>query len=332
VTKDAIRSAEEAVLVEGYTDFLSLLGAGVPNVVASLGTALTVPQAALIHRFAPRIVLNYDGDAAGRAAMARAVPICYDKGLETRVVVLPDGLDPDGFIQKHGPEEYRNQLEKAVPALKFFIGQATAGKRMAVPEVKARVMREILAVIETSPDSIVRSEHLKQAAEALGADEREFRALSAKPEGAKKPAPGLGTFLPAEKRLLQIVLGSEDLRADIYAEIREGDFGGLKCEPIFGIILDWFKNGKDLIIHELQKELGPTLAPLLSVAMMERGQPPTLEEALECLLALRRSALEAEVKRLQAEIGPLERAGDSKAVQALLFKKQDLIKELMSLG
>lgn len=331
-TKDSIRTAGEAVLVEGYTDFLAVLRAGVPNAVASLGTALTGPQTGLIHRFAPRIILNYDGDAAGLTAMARAVPLCYDKGLETRVAVLPDGLDPDGFIQKHGPEEYRLRLEKAVPALKFVIGQAVAGKRMNVPEVKARVMREILAVIETSPDSIVRSEHLKQAAEALGADEREFRALSARPDRAEKAAEGPGRFLPAERRLLQIVIGADELRADIYAEIREGDFRGLKCEPIFGIILDWFKNDKDLIIHELQKEIDPSLAPLLSLVQMEQGQPPTLEEALDCLRALRRMSMEAEIKRLQADIGRLEKSGDAKAVQDLLFRKQDLIKELMSLG
>ena len=121
--------------------------------------------------------------------MARAVPLCYEKGLETRVVLLPDGLDPDGFILKHGPEEYRRRLESAAPALPFIISRAVAGQRMAVPEVKARVMRDILAVIETSPDSIVRSEHLRQAAEALGVDEREFRALSARRAGRTSSRP-----------------------------------------------------------------------------------------------------------------------------------------------
>jgi len=96
--------------------------------------------------------------------------------------------------------------------------------------------------------------------------------------------------------------------------------------------LDWFKNDKDLIIHELQKEIDPSLAPLLSLVQMEQGQAPTLEEALDCLRALRRMSTEAEIKCLQADIGRLERSGDAKAVQALLFRKQDLIKELMSLG
>jgi hypothetical protein len=219
-----------------------------------------------------------------------------------------------------------------VPALGFIISRAVAGKRMAVPEVKARVMREILAVIETSPDSIVRSENLKRAAEGLGMEETEFRALLARSRGKDRTAADPASFLPAERRLLQIVIGAGSLRSEIFAEVREGDFGGLKSEPIFAIILDWFKNGKDLVIHELQKEIGSSLAPLLSLAMMESGQPSTLEEALDCLRALRRTSIEAEVKRIQSEIGRLEKSGDGKGVQALLFRKQDLTKELMALG
>jgi DNA primase len=332
VTKENLRSSGEAVLVEGYTDFLALYAAGVTNVVASLGTALTPAQISLIHRFAPRIVLNYDGDSAGRTAMARAVPLCFEKGLETRVLVLPDNLDPDGFICKHGPDAYRKRLAGAGPALKFFIDQAVAGKRMAVPEVKAKVLREILAVIETSPDSIVRSEHLKEAAEALCVDEREFRGLSAQPGRETRPAADPAAFLPAEKRLLQIILARPELRPDLFSEVADQDFKGLKSEPVFAIILDWFRNGKDLIIHELQKEIGTSLAPLLSLAMLEQGQPPTFEEAIDCLRALRRTAKEAEVKRLQAEIARLEKAGDGQGVQALLFRKLDMIKELMALS
>ena len=203
---------------------------------------------------------------------------------------------------------------------------------MGVPEVKTRILRDILAVIETIPDAIVRSEHLRQAAEALGVDEREFRALSARAGGKDKIAADPVSFLPAERRLLQIVIGAEDLRSDIFAEVREDDFKGLKSEPIFAIIMDWFKNGKGLVIHELQKEIGPSLAPLLSLALLETGQPATVEEALDCLRALRRTSIEVEVKRIQAEIGRLEKSGDGKGVQDLLFKKQDLIRELMTLG
>ena len=138
----------------------------------------------------------------------------------------------------------------------------------------------------------------------------------------------------AEKRLLQILIESEELRPYIFAEVRDEDFKGLKSEPIFRIIriiLDHFKKNKDLIFHELQKEIDPSLSRQLSQALLEKGNPPTIEEALGCLCALQKSCKENELKRIQAELAREEKKGDRDKVQALLFQKQDLIKQIMAL-
>jgi DNA primase len=109
-TKEAVREAGELILVEGYTDFASLYQAGIRNVAASLGTALTPHQVDIARRAtghdSAKIIINYDGDAAGKNAAFRAVPLCFEKGVQTQVLVLPQGLDPDGFIRKHGPKTY----------------------------------------------------------------------------------------------------------------------------------------------------------------------------------------------------------------------------------
>jgi hypothetical protein len=135
----------------------------------------------------------------------------------------------------------------------------------------------------------------------------------------------------AEKRLLQILIESEELRPYIFAEVRDEDFKGLKSEPIFRIILDHFKKDNDLIFHELQKEIGPSLSWQLSQALLEKGNPPTAEEALDCLCALQKSCKENELKRIQAELAREEKKGDRDKVQALLFQKQDLIKQSLAL-
>ena len=101
-SKDAIRDAGTVILVEGYTDFSALFQAGIRNVVASLGTALTAWQVGQAMRFASRMVINYDGDSAGMAAAARAVPLGFEKGLNVEVLVLPEDKDPDAFIKKNG--------------------------------------------------------------------------------------------------------------------------------------------------------------------------------------------------------------------------------------
>ena len=331
-SKDAIRSAGESILVEGYTDFLSLYRAGFKNCVASLGTALTPQQVALVQRFAPRIAINYDGDAAGRTAALRAVPICFEKGLETRVLVLPDNLDPDGFLEKHGREAYLKLLDAAAPGLSFIIDASVAGKRMAVPEVKTKVLRSILDVIEAIPDAFIRSEYLTQAAQRLRVDEAVLRGLSA---GARKGSDGASAadadILPAEKRLLQILLEDPEIRRLVLAEVREEDFKGLKSEPVFGIMLSRFKKGNDVIFHELQKEIGPPLAGAVSRALADKGQPPSAEEAFDCLCALQVSCKESELKRIQAEIGGMEKDGDLGKLETLLRRKQTLTKQIMDL-
>jgi len=329
-SKDAIRTAGEAILVEGYTDFLSLYRSGFKNCVASLGTALTPRQVGLVQRFAPRIVVNYDGDAAGRTAALRAVPICFEKGVETRVLVLPDNLDPDGFIEKQGRDAYLALKDAAATGLQFVIDASVEGKRMSVPEVKAKVLRAVLEVIDAIPDAIVRSEYLTQAAQQLKADEAILRAMSGggktaeKPESADRP-------LYAETRLIQILIGDAEVRRKVLPEVREDDFEGLKSEPVFRIILDWFKKDKDFILHELQKEIGPALAPSVSQVLFEKGEPPTVEEAFDCLCALQVSCKESELKRIQAEIGGLEKKGENEKVESLLRRKQVLTRQIMDL-
>lgn len=329
-SKDAIRTAGEAILVEGYTDFLSLYRSGFKNCVASLGTALTPRQVGLVQRFAPRIVVNYDGDAAGRTAALRAVPICFEKGVETRVLVLPDNLDPDGFIEKRGRDAYLALKDAAATGLQFVIDASVEGKRMSVPEVKAKVLRAVLEVIDAIPDAIVRSEYLTQAAQQLKADEAILRAMSGggktaeKPESADRP-------LYAETRLIQILIGDAEVRRKVLPEVREDDFEGLKSEPVFRIILDWFKKDKDFILHELQKEIGPALAPSVSQVLFEKGEPPTVEEAFDCLCALQVSCKESELKRIQAEIGGLEKKGENEKVESLLRRKQVLTRQIMDL-
>jgi DNA primase (bacterial type) len=86
-------------LVEGYADYASLYQAGIQNVVASMGTSLTPQQVAQIIRYAPRVIINYDGDEAGIKAALRAVPICLEKGLQARVLILPEKLDPDNYLK-----------------------------------------------------------------------------------------------------------------------------------------------------------------------------------------------------------------------------------------
>ncbi len=330
VTKDAIRDAGEFILVEGYTDFLSLYQAGRRNVVASLGTALTPHQVGLAMRFAPKAVINYDGDAAGQTAAFRAVPLFFEKGVETRVLVLPENLDPDGFLKTRGTAAYDLLYPGAVSGLKFVIGYLSRGKRLDVPEVKTKVLRAVMDVVEAAPDAIVRSEYIRFTAEHLGVEEALLRSLSqGKPDELAARPPE--TFLPAEKRLLQILMENADFRPDVFAELNEEDVAGLKSGPIFAIILGLFAKNQDVNLSEMQKNIGPVLARELSQTLLEKRGTPSLEEALDCLCALRIAGKEAEIRRIQAEIAREEKSGERTKLDALMSRKLELTRQVMAL-
>ena len=327
-SKDAVRQAGEVILVEGYTDYLALFQAGIKNVVASLGTALTPSQLGLAARFAPRIVINYDGDAAGRTAAFRALPLCFEKGLETRVLVLPEDLDPDGYIKKYGVDAYRIAKDKAGTGIRFLLDQATRGQRLAVPEVKARVLQGLMPILENIPDAVIRSEYLRDAAETLGIDENVLRRISQPRPSAPADDPG-GEFNPAERRLLQILFENPSLRAPLLEELGEADTKGLNSEPVFRIIRGLFRKEKDLIFQDLQREIGPALSRRLSQALLAKGRPATIEEARDCVCALKAQARECELRELQARIARQDKEGG--AMSVLLKEKQDLLRQILAL-
>jgi DNA primase len=329
-TKEVVRETGELILVEGYTDFASLFQAGIRNLAASLGTSLTEHQVALAGRFAPRVTINYDGDEAGRNAAFRALPTCFEKGLQIKVLVLPQNLDPDEFIRQQGREPYLNLSKKAVPGLKFLVDSVVQSGRMDVPEEKARIVRTIVGVLEKIPDSLVRSEYLRLVSELLSVEESLLRQVIGK--GANEPdREESESFLPAEKRLLQILLEDSRIAALLEAKMKPEDYKGLKSEPAFTFILENSRKGKAVVFPELSQAVGAQLARRLSQISLEQIGRATEEEALDCLFSLRKTSLESQFLALQKEIVRCERNGEKERLCRLLGQKQSLARQILSL-
>jgi len=329
-TKDAVREAGAAVLVEGYTDLSALYQAGIRNVVASLGTALTAWQVGQLMRFAPRVIVSYDGDSAGLAAAARAVPLGFEKGLNVEVLVLPDGLDPDAFLKAHGRDKYQALLKKTVPGLDFLIDALTKGVRMSVPEEKGRIARAVVKEIEKVPDPVARSEYLRRAGSRLGVSEELLRTIVEAKAPEKAPEDG-GLFCPAEKRLLQILLGDPSIAPHIFAECDEEIFQGLRSQPVFENILACFRSDRDWSFPGLQGKVPQALLSQLARALFEKASAGSVEEAHECLRSLRKVHLQNRLKDIQQRIARSERAGEKEELLALLYQKQDVTKQILAI-
>ncbi len=163
--------AEKCYLVEGYTDVLSLHQAGIENVVASSGTALTSDQIRLIKRFTNNITIIFDGDEAGIKASLRGIDLVLEEGMNVKVLLLPDGEDPDSFAKKKGAQgfsEYVAENETDFIRFKTSLLMKDAEKD---PIVRSRLISDIIRSVSVIPNSITRSVYVKECSRLLNVDE-----------------------------------------------------------------------------------------------------------------------------------------------------------------
>ncbi|SCW69365.1 DNA primase [Mucilaginibacter sp. NFR10] len=170
--KKAIREQDNCYLVEGYADVLSVHQAGVENVVASSGTSLTTEQIKLIARFTKNITILYDGDAAGIKASLRGLDMILEEGLNVKVVLFPDGHDPDSFVQSKGSSAFKKHIEENKKDFILYKTQILLKEVGNDPIRKADVIREVVESIAKIPDSIKASVFIKECSSLLQIDER----------------------------------------------------------------------------------------------------------------------------------------------------------------
>jgi DNA primase len=164
-SKEAIRGEERVIMVEGYADLISLFQAGIQNVVASSGTALTQEQLNLLGRYSKTLILVYDADSAGSDATLRGVDLALEQDFDVRVVRLPQGEDPDTFVRKHGPKEFRKSVDASISFIDFKAQRFYQDGAFASPEKKAEAVRSIVQSIAKMSDELKRNFYVKEVAE-----------------------------------------------------------------------------------------------------------------------------------------------------------------------
>ena len=174
--KEPIRETGRALVVEGYTDLISLVQRGFRETVAVLGTALTLEQLRLLKRFSTDIYIFFDGDEAGRRAATRAFPLCVEAGLTGRGVFLPQGEDPDSFGQAQGREGLEALIDTAAPLEEFYFTQHAPPPEASAFQ-RAQAAKEAVAVLSPMTDTMARGTLLTQVAQRFGVSEEELRRL-----------------------------------------------------------------------------------------------------------------------------------------------------------
>lgn len=170
--KKAISEKDKCILVEGYMDVISMSQSGIENVVASSGTSLTEGQIRLIHRFTGNVTLIYDSDAAGIKASLRGIDMLLAEGLNMKVVLLPDGDDPDSFAQSHSSTEVEEYISAHETDFIRFKTEILLKDAANDPIARSKAISDIVKSISVIPDDIVRSLYVKECSRTLDIDEK----------------------------------------------------------------------------------------------------------------------------------------------------------------
>ncbi len=169
--KRELIKTDRCYLVEGYTDVLALHQAGIENVVASSGTALTPDQIRLIKRFTPNITILYDGDEAGIKASLRGIDLVLEEGMNVKVLLLPDGEDPDSYARSRSSDEFLEYIKENEADFIQFKTKLLLKNTENDPVAKARLITEVIRSVSVIPDTITRTVYIRECSKILKVDE-----------------------------------------------------------------------------------------------------------------------------------------------------------------
>ena len=345
-SKESIRLKKFAILVEGYLDLIALYQFGITNVAASLGTAFTPEQSKLLSRFTKKVVINYDGDSAGMNAARRAIEELLPQDFEIKVLVLPNGQDPDDFIRANGTEAYNEARGRAVPFLGFALDAAVKGRSITNPKQKAEAIEDMMPLLSVIKNPIQKRESFDQSMDYFRVEDQGLKrdlwqtvktGQKADTGQIRKEARRAAQvkITVAEHHLLELLAHDAELRQQILPVLEEPDYEALATAPIFRAMYSIDENGFELNLENLLErlpddELAADFVPLLMMGEPKRDPgeviDQVLHEAENCVLSLRSMAIQNRIHEVSQELLSAERAGDTVVVNQLVVEQLELSK------
>ena len=344
--KEPIRQKKFAILVEGYLDLIALHQFGITNVAASLGTAFTPEQAKLLSRFTKKVVINYDGDSAGIKAARRAVEELLPQDFEIKVLVLPNGMDPDDFLRANGTDAYNTARGQATPFLYFVFDASMKGRSLANPKHKAEAIEDVVPVLAAIKNPIQKRESFDQAMDYFRVDDAGLKrdlwhavksGQNAPTEVIKREVKRVAKakITVAEHQLLEMLIHDAELRQMVLPILEESDYESLATSGIFRAMYAIDGRGEEMdlgaILNEtMGDEIAEDLVPMLMIGEPKRGEGEVLDsvfhEAENCILSLRSMAIQNRIQEVSQELLAAEQMGDLDLVNALVAEQLDLSK------
>jgi DNA primase len=343
-SKDEIRKKKFVILVEGYLDLIALYEFGVRNTAASLGTAFTPEQSKLLSRFAKRVVINYDGDSAGVKAARRAIEHLLPQDFEIKVLVLPNGQDPDDFVRQNGEDAYNEARGRAQPYLDFVLATSIKGRTLSNARHKAEAIEDVVPVLAAVRNHIQKRESFDQAMNFFRVDAGLRRELwntvkqgGVEPNAIKKRIHRASQtkITVAEQLLLELLVYDSELQSMIFPTLEPSDYESLATAPVFSALMQLQAENEEPTLERLLEFVGDDetahdFIPLLLMTEPKRvaGEDiePVLHEAENCVVSLRLMAINQHISELLREQTQAEQSGDLKLANQLATESIELAK------
>ena len=338
LSKDHIRDADCAVVVEGYLDFLIPYQEGVKNLVASQGTALTTEQIKLLKRYTLNVVMLYDGDTAGEIATLRSLDLLIDEGVNVKVAPLPKGLDPDGLVRQSGIESLKEKIKNAPSFFDYKLEVLKGRYNLLEAPGKAKIAGEMLLTINKFDNAILKGEYTKKLSEQLKVPEQnillelgKLKPVNASPdrpaaEVEKKPP----QINPAEKLLIKFMLEEKELIAVIMQQLSPADFADARTAKIVAVMQDLVGQGKNITPSLLMNYFSEDDASSLvcETMFMPELTDQTREKAVnDCIARIKLQSIKSRREHLHLEIKSAQSRGDEGKLNSLIQEFHNLIKK-----
>ena len=341
----AIYTEGHAILVEGYMDVIAAHNSGIKNVVASLGTAFTAEQARLLQRQAKELVLSYDMDSAGRNATLRAMEIVRGLGMQIRVITLPQGKDPDEYINKVGPDAYKQAIDDAPDVLAYMLQTALSQNDPATLVGKAAITAMVIPVVATFDNQVILEGSLEKIARSIKIDVNAVRSefnkyvlqhpelnqqtvhLSTEISKTNEGARGDEKMAVAEENILRYLVNRPASFEKIHTHIEPSFFMNSLRRTIYDKLAETYKEKGMYAIIDIQQKLAPEEANELARIMVLQDVPMDETVLLDYVKRFRHNALQKMYEEHSRRAAELSKNHDDKFIDELAECKK--IKEQM---
>lgn len=341
VARDAIREANETLLVEGEFDVLSAREAGIKNVVASKGTALSDKQIAVLSRLCEKVALCFDTDLAGDRASRRGIELMDMAGLTVHVVRLGEYKDPDEFCQKDA-EGFKKAIKGAVNIYDYFIDSALARFDAAAADGKKKIGAEILPILSKITDDLVRAHYVSKLSKVLDLDVNlvaaavEKRQENVGASGVSVPVGDSGTKvgLTLEENFLALILLADQISKAFLEKLSEADFEKKEASRFWGWLRDTIRASKtrntDKLLANLPKDLIGFVDNLYLVNVGGEfiDQDDLEKELVKISDRIKGNSLKRKLAEISAKIKKAEEGADTRTLDALSLEFNKISKNL----